>query len=295
MSTRSKSARQSSQAYLMLIASMLIFGTIGIFRRYIPLSSGMLACARGLMGAAVLAAFVKLRGGRIRHGIGWKKVLLLGVTGGIMGANWILLFEAYNYTTVPVATLCYYMQPTIVVFLSPLLFGERITPKKLGCALVSILGMVLVAGVADGGSIRSADVTGILLGLGAAVLYATVIILNKKVQIADDYEKTILQLLSAAIVMAPYLLLTEDFSALRLDVYAAVMLAVVGLVHTGLAYALYFSSMRSLKAQTIAMLSYIDPVSSLILSALILHEQLTVYGLIGAVCIIGAALISEKG
>ena len=67
----------------------------------------------------------------------------------------------------------------------------------------------------------------------------------------------------------------------------------MGLVHTGMAYAIYFGSMSHLKAQSIAVLGYIDPVFALLLSALVLHESLTVFGILGAVLIIGSALVSE--
>lgn len=280
------------KSYLMIISAMLIFGTIGIFRRYIPLSSGMLAFTRGLLGSALLILFLFAKGHKW-HRIEKKSQLLLAVTGIVIGLNWILLFEAYNYTTVSTATMCYYMQPTIVILLSPILLHERITPKKLICAITAIIGMVCVSGVAEKGGIGAQDTIGILCGLGAAALYATVIILNKKIQIEDAYEKTIIQLISATIILIPYLFLTEDWAAIQLNKLAILMVLVVGIVHTGIAYALYFGSMKELKAQSIAVLSYIDPVFALLLSAAVLHERLSVFGVVGAVLIIGSALVSE--
>lgn len=279
----------------MLISSMLIFGTIGIFRRWIPLPSALLACFRGAVGTLFLVVFLKCRKRRILHGIGKKRTLLLMLTGAAMGFHWILLFEAYNYTTVATVTLCYYMQPTIVILLSPLCFGERLTARKGLCAFIALLGMVLVSGVLTGEMGQGNHALGIVYGLGAAALYAAVVILNKKLPGIDAYEKTVIQLSSSAAVLLPYLLLTTDFSSLQLDVTACVLLLVVGLVHTGVAYALYFGSMDGLKAQTIAVFSYLDPVSALILSALILHEPLNWTGILGAVLILGAALMGETG
>ena len=189
--------------------------------------------------------------------------------------------------------MCYYMQPTIVILLSPLVSQERLTARRLLCALAAIVGMVFVSGVPDSGGARSGDLSGILFGLGAAVLYATVAILNKKVVLDDVHEKTIVQLAAAAAVLIPYLLATEALSRLSLDAVAVVMVLLVGIVHTGFAYALYFGSMKALKAQSIAVLSYIDPVFALLLSAAALHEPLSAFGLVGAVLIIGSALISE--
>ena len=215
--------------------------------------------------------------------------------GAIIGVDWILLFEAYNCTTVAVATMCFYMQPTIVILLSPILFREKLSVKKGLCALAAILGMVFVSGVAEGAPPGAQDAKGIAFGLAAAVLYAATVIINKKIEVEDAYEKTIVQLLSAAAVLVPYLLLTEDFSAVVLDARTVVLVLIVGIVHSGLAYALYFGNVNKLPAQSVAVLSYIDPVSSLFFSALLLHERLTAFGLLGAVLIFGSALVSELG
>lgn len=293
MQVRNSMSDVKTKSYLMFISSMLIYGTIGIFRRYIPVSSALLAFIRGLMGAAVLFIFVKAKGKNIRHGIGIRNVLLLALSGAAMGFNWILLFEAYNYTTVATATLCYYMEPTIVILVSPLIFKEKLTVKKLICAVISLIGMIFVSGILKGQGLQVGDARGIGFGLGAAVLYSTVVVLNKIVQVEDAYEKTIIQLLSAAVVLIPYLLITENFSTINLSILSILMIIIVGIVHTGIAYALYFGSMKELSSQSIAVLSYIDPVSALILSAVILHEGLSIFGIIGAVLIIGAALFSE--
>ena len=281
------------KSLLLLVISMLIFGSIGIFRRYIPLSSGILSFSRGLIGTAFISVYVKIRRGKIFSGIGRREIIWLLISGAAIGFNWILLFEAYNYTTVPVATLCYYMQPTIVILLSPLLLKERLTAKKLACAVVSVLGMVLVSGVIENPSNALASLAGIAMGLGAAVLYASVIIMNKKTGQADAYEKTVIQLLAASLVMIPYIILTEDFGAFQISANTGFLVLVVGLVHTGIAYTMYFGSMERLKGQTIAIFSYIDPVTALMLSAVILHESLTVWGMIGAALILGAAIFSE--
>ena len=285
-----KKTRTSS--YLMMIGAMLIYGTIGIFRRYIPFSSGMLAFVRGILGSVCLLLFTRLKKHRFARGVPRRTIALLVLAGGLMGFNWIVLFEAYEYTSVATATLCYYMEPTILILLSPLLFREKLTARKLVCVLLSLGGMVLVSGVTEGG-IGRGDLRGVALGLLAAVLYAAVVILNKLLPLDDAYEKTIVQLSSAAVVLIPYLLLTEQPMTEPVTGAAVGMLVIVGVVHTGLAYALYFTGMAGLEAQSIAVLSYIDPVSALILSALILGEGLTPAGLVGAVLIIGASLLCE--
>ena len=277
----------------MFISSMLIFGTIGVLRRYIPLSSAWLAFVRGVLGGLFLLAFMKIRkkdaGAKLPPGV----LPRLIVAGAMIGVNWMLLFEAYRYTTVAVATLCYYMEPTIVMLLSPLIFGERLTGRKAACAAVSVIGMALVSGVIGDGGGQGGDFRGVLLGLGAAVFYAAVVIMNKKLPGIGAYQKTVVQLFSAGIVMLPYLLLTGGFGGGELSASSVLLLLVLGVVHTGIAYAMYFGSMDGLRVQSIAVFSYIDPVSALLLSALLLREPLSALNVLGAVMIIGSALISE--
>lgn len=279
---------------LMMIAAMTIFGTIGIFRRYIPLPSSTLALARGVIGTLFLLTLVlfvkkqRLDGGAIR-----RNLAFLVISGALIGFNWILLFEAYQYTTVAVATLCYYMAPVIVVMVSPFLFKEKLTPLKAACVAVALAGMVFVSGIPQSGFGGISELKGILLGLGAALLYATVVVLNQYIRDIPAYDKTIMQLGMAAVAILPYTLLTENFADITFTPVAVCMLFFVGIVHTGIAYTLYFGSMSGLKTQTIALFSYIDPVVAIILSAVILQENIGLWGVIGAVMVLGSTMVSE--
>ena len=277
----------------MMISSMLIFGTIGVFRRHIAFSSAFLAFARGMLGGLFLLAFTGLKKKDGGQRTPFSHLAVFAFAGILMGINWILLFEAYTHTTVATATLCYYMEPTIVILLSPLIFKERLTGKKMLCAAAAIAGMVLVSGVIGESSGQSRNMQGIALGLMAAVFYAAVVIMNKMIRKADAFQRTRIQLLSAGIVMIPYLILTNGFVQKSVDRTSLLLLFVVGIVHTGIAYALYFGSVDGMKVQSIAILSYIDPVSALFFSALLLREPLSRQGIAGAVMIIGSAMISE--
>ena len=275
---------------------MLLFGTVGIFRRGITgMSSASIACFRGAAGAVFLFIVCRITKHPLRNGLGGKKIALLAVAGALMGFNWILLFEAYSYTTVSVATLCYYMEPTIVTLVSPLLFGEKLTGRKWLCVAVSLLGMVLVSGVIEGGLPAAGAGKGILFGLGAGVLYASVVCLNKLAGGVDVYERTLIELIAAAAVLLPYIFLAEGQFSFPPDTKGLVLLLILGFAHTGLAYVLYFGSLDKLPAQTVAILSYIDPVSALLLSALFLSERLSLLSFFGAVLILGAAAFSELG
>ena len=153
--------------------------------------------------------------------------------------------------------------------------------------------MILVSGVLEEGISSRGEMKGILYGLGASVLYCSVTLLNKRIRRVDPYDKTLIQLLAAAITMIPYLLLTEDISQISLTGQSVILLLTAGILHTGISYAFYFGSMERLRAQTIALFSYIDPVTALILSAVILGEKMSGLGFLGALLILGAALVSE--
>lgn len=275
----------------MLLGAMGIFGTIGLIVRYIPLSSAVIACARGIMGLVFLLGVMLLTKKKPDLPAIRRNLLLLAVSGAAMGFNWILLFESYRYTTVATATVCYYLAPLMLLLACPLL-GERLTAKKLLCVGIALVGLVFVSGVLQQIPTKE-ELLGIAFGLGAAVLYASVMFMNKKLSPIPAYDKTILQLGSAAIVILPYILLTEGLPSFGLTAIQWVLLIVVGIVHTGIAYALYFGSMKNLRAQTIAVFSYLDPVIAVLLSALVLRETMTWGNILGAILILGSALYSE--
>ncbi len=276
-----------------LIISMLIFGSIGIFRNYIPLPSSVIAFVRGFIGMLFLLAVMLLKRDKINFSAIKKAIIPLCLSGAALGINWLLLFEAYRYTSVSTATLCYYMAPTFVIVLSPFIFKEKMTALKAISAGVSLIGMIIISGIFSSGN---ANGVGILLGLGAAALYATVIILNKFIKDVSDYEKTFVQLGMSAAIMLPYIIATEDIGTLFISSITPsviILLLIAGIVHTGIAYTLYFGSIKSLPAHTSAVFSYIDPLCALLLSVLILDEKFTISILAGGILILGAAFISE--
>ncbi len=281
------------RSLLMLTGSMLIFGTIGIFRRLIPMDSALIAFFRGAVGCAFIWLFSRLRKQKTTEKTDKKTLAKLTVSGAVIGVNWLLLFEAYNHTSVSVATLCYYMEPTIVILASLVLFREKLTIKKAACTLAALGGMVLVSGVPETGLPSGQDLKGILLGLGAACLYAAVVLLNKSIRNVDPYFKTTVQLGAAGAVMLPFLLFTGGFTGGEWSLRTVGLLLLTGVLHTGVSYALYFGSMDGLKTQTVALFSYLDPVAALLLSALVLHESMSWLGLLGAALILGSAVLGE--
>lgn len=273
-----------------MIVSMLTFGTIGLFVKNIGFPSSFIAFARAFIGSAFIAVFMLVS----RHSVDWKSVknnLKLLIPSGIaMGFNWIALFEAYRFTGVAVGTLCYYMAPVILIVVSSFLLKEKLTVIKIISVLSAIAGEVLISGVLSG-TVKSAK--GIALGLVAAVLYASVVLMNKFVKDISPVETTFIQLVTAAVIMIPYILFTENIQEFVFDKKSIFVTIIVGVFHTGIVYMVYFASMVKIPAQTTAVFSYIDPVTAIILSAVVLHEEFTAIQLVGTVLILGATLFNE--
>lgn len=276
---------------LMLITSMTIFGTLGLFVRNIPVSSGELALYRAVLAAILIAVFLIITRQKIPFASIKKEVPLLLASGVAMGINWILLFEAYKYTTVSAATLSYYFAPVIVTVVCPILFREKLTRKQVVCFVMSTLGLVMITGIGDVGSEK--DFVGILFGLGAALFYATVILLNKFIKNVEGIHRTFLQFLSAIVILIPYVIMTSGATLGNLDGIGMANLLIVGLIHTGVTYCMYFSSLKELPGQKAAILSYIDPLVAVLISVTILGETMTLWQVVGGILILGFTLRNE--
>lgn len=277
---------------LLFAVSMVIFGTIGLFVRNIPVSSGELALYRAVLATVTLGAYLLLTKQALPLGKIRKALPLLILSGVAMGFNWILLFEAYKYTTVSVATLSYYFAPVIVTAACPILFREKLHAQQWICFAMATLGIVLITGLGDVQP-GSSHITGILFGLGAACLYATVMLLNKVIAGVEGIQRTFIQFLAAAAVLLPYVLLTGGIHVFTLNATGWGVLLIVGLVHTGITYCLYFSTLKELPGQKAAILSYIDPLVAVLVSVLVLGEDMTLTQIIGGLLILGFTLWNE--
>lgn len=276
---------------LLFALAMLIFGSIGLFVRTLPFTSSQIALARGLIGSAFLFAssFIFKKGlsfKRIRSNL--KVLLPLGI---MLGFNWILLFQAYRYTSIANATVSYYCAPVIVMLLTPVLFKEPLTRTNVICIFAAMAGMVCISGA--GGALDRQNLIGIAYGFGGAVFYAAIVLTNKFLKDISDFESAFTQLFIAALALLPYVLLTDGIRLAGTSAGAVLLLILVGVVHTGFSYLLYFASLPRLDSRTIATFSYIDPISAILLSSLFLAEPMTLIQAAGAVLILGATLVNE--
>lgn len=279
---------------LMIASSMCVFGTIALLVRNIPISSAQLALYRAVIASAVIILFLLLSGKGLRIKASGRELLLLLISGIAMGFNWILLFEAYKYTTVSVATLSYYFAPVIIIVACPILFREKMNGKKWLCFIMSTLGIVLITGLGDL-SAGSSHLKGIAFGLGAAALYATVVLTNKFIRGVGGIERTLMQFLAAIAVLLPYVLLTEGLSFAAMDTRGWLMLGVIGIIHTGICYCLYFSALKDVPGQEAAILSYADPLVAVLMSVFVLGEAISAGQIIGGALILGFTLWNELG
>ena len=276
----------------MLAVSMAIFGTLAPFVRNVAVSSGELALYRAVMAAVIIGAFLLVTRQKIPFTSIKKEIPLLLFSGVAMGFNWILLFEAYKYTTVSAATLSYYFAPVIVTVVCPFIFKEKMTAKQWICFLMSTVGIVMITGIGDLGG-GTTHLKGILFGLGAAVLYATVILLNKFIKNVAGIYRTFLQFIAAIIVLIPYVAATGGITLGGVDKKGWVCLLIVGVIHTGITYCMYFSSLKELPGQKAAILSYIDPLVAVLISVTVLGESMTLWQVIGGALILGFTLWNE--
>ena len=282
-----------SKATLQLVASEVIFGTLGLFVRLIPLSSTALAASRGILGAVTIAVFLRLTGRRLELPRSRKTLFLLLASGVCLTLNWALLFEAYRLTTLATAELAYEMAPVFVMLVAPFVLNERLTRTRLACLALALVGIVCVSGVLEPGATEGVTLEGVVWGLGAACFYASVMVLNQFLGDVEPMTKTVAQLGVAGVALLPGVLAAGAQAWFALDARAWLFLIIVCVVHTGVAFILWFASLHELSAQKVAVFNYIDPAVALLVSALVFGERMTPMATLGAVLILGSTLASE--
>lgn len=282
------------KARLQLIFTMLLFGTIGTLSRYIDMPSSVIALGRAFFSVLTIILILALRRQKldwddIKRNIGW-----LTLSSVFMCCNWVCQFEAFKHTTIAVSTLCYYMQPVFYILAAAIVIKEKLSPRKLVCVAVAFCGMIFVSGVLQTG-FHISELKGVLFGIAGGFFYAMVVLINKYMKDISPVNTTIMQMALVSLIMLPYSAATGGLAAARVTTVGIICLIVLGALHTGIAYIIYFDAVNKLSAQTVGILSYIDPVEAVLLSAFFLKEPLTIWTIIGAVMILGATAVSELG
>ncbi len=274
------------------ITAVFIYGTIGPLIRFVSLPSEVIVLCRGVIGTAFIGLFLWIRKYKYNKQAIKENLFPLVASGICLGFNWICLFAAYNITSVAIASLCNYTAPIIMVILAPFLYGEKLTPLKKICIVTSFIGIVLISGVFPNG-FEGMNLPGLVLGFLSAAGFVGLVIFNKKLKNVTQYDKLMVQLPSSVLIVLPYVIFHNIGKTMTFDTKSIIIVLILGIVHTGIAYSFYFDSLSAIPVQAVAVLGYIEPVVTIILSALVLHESLDLFGIIGAVLILGSAVLSE--
>ncbi len=276
-------------AYFKYIAALLIFGSNGIVASYTLLNSYEIVLLRTLIGSLFLILVFALSKQKEQSWRNKSHFMWLVISGMAMGASWIFLFEAYGQIGISIATLAYYCGPVIVMILSPVIFKEKVTSTKILGFFTVIIGMVLVNGQAlSQGRISWGLISGIL----AAIMYAIMLVFNKKAVSIKGLENSMWQLITSFIMVAIYISLKQGFSV-NITPGNLIPILILGIVNTGIGCYFYFSSIGDLPVQTVSICGYLEPLSALIFSAAILGEKLSPVQVAGAVLIFGGAAFGE--
>jgi drug/metabolite transporter (DMT)-like permease len=272
-----------------IVVAMLIYGSIGLFVRGIELSSLQMAFLRATIGSVFLIVASVVMKKSLSFKIPKKKGWIYFLSGALLGINWLFLFKAFEYTSISNAILVYYLAPIIVILMSPLVLGEQLTLYKLLCMFTALggLGMIVFNNLGLQAWGRE-GVIGIGFSLLAAFFYASVILINKRYASSEGLNTTVMQLLASALVLMPMMIVDNGFSDIVVRGRSFWMIVILGVVHTGVAYLLYFSSMKELDGQTVALYCYIDPISAVTFAWIFLGEGMNSIQFLGGALILGA-------
>ena len=282
-----------------LILISATFGTIGIVTHFIPLSSAAIVFYRALLGGIFIILMTCLSGKVVNVKALGDHFFVLIWTGFFMGLNWVFQFEAFRVSTVAIGTVCYNTMPIFLLIIASFMFKEKITFKSVICIIVATIGVILVSNVINTG-IRSNEVLGCFYGILGAVNYALIVVFNRKLSHIETHDKVIFQFIFSAIIMFIYVVLIQgkslffEASISNKDLLIGIIcLLLLSFFHTGFCYVHYFNAVSRLKAETVAILTYIDPVVALFTSYFLLKEKTTGLQMLGAALILLSTLVNE--
>jgi len=281
-----------NKQYGKYITSLLIFGTNGVVASFLTLNNTAIIFYRTVVGSLFLLGILLLTKKLPKPEPLKGQLLPVSISGATLGLGWLFLFEAYRQIGVGTSTLLYYLGPAIFMILAPLLFRERITASRIIGITAAFGGMILVNFDLLGAQVEGSSFYGILCGLASALMYAVMLVANKKVTNLNGVDRTFFQLVFAGLVVTLYALLTQK-ALWPVQSGELLPLLILCIINTGLGCYFYFSSTHLLPVQSVAVLSYIDPLSALVFSAIFLNERMGTLQIIGAALILGGAAFGE--
>lgn len=270
-------------AHLKFITSMVIFGSIGYFSVKTELPSIELVFFRCLC-ASILLGFVWLLGnkrrGNNRETVHRKEFLFALLCGFFLIVNWVFFFRSIELMPITVAVSIYHLAPVLVLLLGALFFKERITFTAGLAIVICFIGTLLVGGILQHATLDDFLSTGVLWAFGAALFYALTTLTGKAIRTLDPILTTVIQTTLGIILLFP-LVDWANFSQLSVENWSYILLT--GFVHTGFVFYLFFSSVRSLKAETIAILVFLDPAVAILMDVVLIGYYPDIYQTIGII------------
>ena len=278
-----------SKATIKYLFALTLYGTIGLFLHFISYSSEFVVLCRGVLGSLFILAVLLAKKGRIDFGSIKNNIKYLMISGFALGFNWVFLFAGYRYG-IAITSLCNYLAPIAVVVIMAVVYKEKINSKQIGCIVLAFIGMLMLTGIFE--SENKGDVRCVIYGSLAALGFVILVLCNKKLKDIEDLEKTLMQLFFSVLIVFPYVVFNDGFPK-QFDLQSTILVLILGILHTGVAYICYFGSINILDAQTIAVLGYLEPVLNFVFGAFVLKENISVYSVTGAIMILLASIGNE--
>lgn len=276
-----------------MVAGGLLLGTIGVFFVEAGVDALTAVWFRCAFGALTLLAWAALAGrlGELRL-TRTGAVAALG-SGALVLANWALFFQAVSQTSIAVATVVFHVQPFWVMAIAAWRLGERIGGAQAAAAVVALAGLALATGLFDG-ALAGTDVDagyllGLLLCLAASLSYAVVTLIAKSARDVTPLGLAFWQCAVGSVLALAGPLL----HGLPAPGAAWFWLVGLGVLHTGLAYALLYAGMARLPAGRIAVLQFVYPATAIVVDMLV-YGRLLAPGQVVGVAMMAAALWSVR-
>lgn len=272
-----------------LVLVMVIWGSLGVFTRSIPLSALSLAFLRALLALPVLFAVLKMKK---TEKVEWRLLKPYIISGSLLGFGWLTLFYGYKHTSISSAVIIYNMCPVYVMIAATLLLKETISKIQIAVVFFAFLGLFMIVGqnLSEG-----YGYLGMALSAVSGMLYATIIIINRSIRSrVDNQTGTFVQISAAMIVLLPFVLAEGNILTVRdLDAAAVIYTILLGVLHTGIVYTIFFSLTTQMKSVEIVLYSYLEPLFGILFSVIFIGEKLTVLQIIGGILILGSTYIGE--
>ena len=273
-----------------LVFVMVIWGSLGVFTNSIPLSALSLAFLRALIALPILFVVMKMKTTDKVNVSLLKPYLISGV---LLGFGWLTLFYGFKHTNISSAVMIYNMCPVYVMILAPLVLKETISKIQIAVIFASIMGLFLIVGhnLLEGYGYMGMALSGI-----SGMLYAIIVLINRSIKIrVDNQIATFVQIFTAMLVLLPFVLMDGNIlTVLDLDARAVIYTILLGILHTGVAYTLFFSLYTHMKSVEIVSYSYLEPLFAILFSVIFVGELLTVPQIIGGILILGSTYVGEK-